>query len=168
MSELKSIHQFVVHTLDGKPFSFSVLKGKKCIIVNTASKCGLTPQFEKLQKLYDEWQPKGLLIIAFPCNDFFSQERGDATTIQHFCQKNYGVTFPVMEKIHVRGKHQHPVYKWLTSKAQNGVRNSWVKWNFQKYLINEDGTLATHVNPWVQPDAERILDWLSNGLSLPS
>lgn len=164
MSELNSIYQFEVQTLERKSFRFSDLKGKKCMIVNTASQCGLTPQYEKLQKLYECWSAKGLEIIAFPSNDFLRQESGDAETIQHFCQKNYGVTFPVMEKVHVRGKNQHPVYKWLTSKALNGVRNSWVKWNFQKYLINADGSLRGHVNPWIAPDGSKIQDWLNNGL----
>ncbi len=162
MNEPSSIHQFTTVTLEGKPFNFADLKGKKILVVNTASQCGLTHQYETLQKLYDQYKSKGLVIVAFPCNDFMNQESGTAEEIKEFCQRNYGVTFPVMEKIHVKGNEQHPIYKWLTSREENGFRNSWVKWNFQKYLIDEKGHLNGTVSPWSKPDTKKIIEWLNN------
>jgi glutathione peroxidase len=156
-----SIHSFTTLTLEKKQFDFSSLKGKKCLIVNTASECGLTPQYEDLQKLYDTYSSKGFEIIAFPCNDFKEQEKGSNEEIKTFCQRNYGVTFLVMDKVHVKGKDIHPIYKWLTSKSLNGVKSSIVKWNFQKYMIDENGYLIDFINPWTSPDCKKIKGWLN-------
>ncbi|MBN1387330.1 MAG: glutathione peroxidase, partial [Bacteroidales bacterium] len=134
-----SIYDFTVKTLEGEDFSFSELKGKKVMIVNTASKCGLTPQYEELQELWEHYGGDDFLIIGFPANNFMNQEPGSNEEIKEFCTRNYGVTFPMMSKISVKGKDMHPVYQWLTSRELNGYEDSEVQWNFQKYLIDENG-----------------------------
>jgi glutathione peroxidase len=133
----KTLHDFKCKTLDDKEFSFSSLKGKKIMIVNTASECGYTPQYKDLQALYEKYKNSNFVIIGFPCNDFGGQEPGSAGEIQSFCSKNYGVTFPLMEKVVVKGDNKCEIYKWLTSKTENGVEDSKVNWNFNKYLIDE-------------------------------
>jgi glutathione peroxidase len=143
----ESFYEFTVKDIDGNDFSFSQLKGKKVLIVNTASRCGFTPQYADLEKFYEDHKDKNFIIIGFPANNFLGQEPGTDQEIKAFCQKNYGVTFPMMSKIDVKGKDIHPVYQWLTSKERNGVRDSEVKWNFQKYLINEEGVLVDILNP---------------------
>lgn len=157
-----SIYQFTATSIDGKTIAFSDFKGKKLLIVNTASECGLTPQFKDLELLYEKYKNKNFLIIGFPSNDFAKQEPRDNTDIQSFCQKNYGVTFLMMEKTSVKGKNKHPIYGWLTSKSKNGVKSSRVKWNFQKYMIDENGHLAGIVSPVKKPDCRKIIKWLSN------
>jgi len=157
-----SIHQFVVNDLNGDSFNFSSLKGKKIMIVNTASKCGLTPQYEKLQSLYQKYGDQKFIIIGFPSNNFLFQEPGSNEEIAAFCKSNYGVTFPMMSKISVTGKDQHPVYQFLTEKEKNGVLDSRVTWNFQKYLLNEDGKLNRVISPRIQPDDQSIIDWILN------
>ncbi|MEN9302346.1 MAG: Glutathione peroxidase BsaA [Bacteroidota bacterium] len=156
----ESIYQFKVKDIEGKTFDFSSLKGKKVMIVNTASKCGLTPQYEKLEALYKKYQNKNFVIIGFPANNFMGQEPGNDQEIAGFCQKNYGVTFPMMSKISVKGKDMHPVYKFLTQKAKNGLEDSEVQWNFQKYLIDENGFLIKVVAPRTLPDDESIVKWI--------
>ncbi|WP_333693818.1 glutathione peroxidase [Flavobacterium sp.] len=156
----KSIHEFTVKDIEDGDFDFASLKGKKVIIVNTASKCGLTPQYKELQSLYEKYQNKGLVIIGFPANDFMSQEPGTNEEIGAFCQKNYGVTFPMMSKISVKGDGMHPIYQFLTQKAQNGFQDSTVEWNFQKYLINENGELERVISPRVQPNDPEIVNWI--------
>ncbi len=155
------LHQFRVKTLDGKTFDFASLRGKKVMVVNTASKCGFTPQFEQLQALYKQYGGDKFVIIAFPANNFANQEPGSAKEILEFCSLNFGVTFPIMEKVSVKGDDQHPVYKWLTQKAKNGVEESIVKWNFQKYLIDENGQLVKSFAPKVKPDDPQIIDWIT-------
>jgi glutathione peroxidase len=155
-----SIHAFKVKTLQGNEFDFSILKGKKVLIVNTASKCGLTPQYEKLQKIYDKYKSSNFEIIGFPANNFLWQEPGNANEIEQFCSVNYGVSFPMMEKISVKGSNMHPVYEFLTKKSKNGVKNSSVKWNFQKYLLNENGELEKVIPPNTQPDDRSITAWI--------
>jgi glutathione peroxidase len=155
-----SIHDFVVRNLQGNDFDFSTLKGKKILVVNTASKCGLTPQYEKLQKIYDKYKSENFEIIGFPANNFLWQEPGDSNDIESFCSINYGVTFPMMEKISVKGKNIHPVYEFLTKKSKNGVKDSSVKWNFQKYLLNEKGELEKVISPKTQPDDRSITAWI--------
>lgn len=123
----KSFYSFKTNTIDGKPFDLASLKGKKILVVNTASKCGNTPQYEKLQTLYDEYRSKNFVVIGFPANNFGGQEPGSNKDIQAFCTDNYKVTFPMMEKISVKGKDMDPIYKWLTSKAENGVMDADVK-----------------------------------------
>lgn len=158
----QSIYTFKVEDLEGKEFDFASLKGKKIMVVNTASKCGLTPQYKDLQALYEEYKDKGLVIIGFPANDFMKQEPGSNEEIGAFCQKNYGVTFPMMSKISVKGKEMHPLYQFLTQKAQNGLQDSDVEWNFQKYLLNEKGELEKVISPRTSPKDQEILNWLAS------
>jgi glutathione peroxidase len=160
VSMSQSIHQFTVTDLSGEPFDMASLKGKKVMIVNTASKCGLTPQYENLQYLYEQYNCDNFEIVGFPANNFLWQEPGSDEKIADFCQKNYGVTFPMMSKISVKGKKIHPVYAFLTQKEKNGVMDSTVKWNFQKYLIDEDGVLVRVVGPRVLPDDPSIIEWI--------
>jgi len=160
-AQTSGFYDFKVKTLEGGTFDFSTLKGKKVMIVNVASKCGNTPQYKDLEDLYVKNQGN-LVIIGFPANNFASQEPGTAAEIRKFCTENYGVTFPLMEKVSVKGKDMAPVYKWLTSKSENGVMDSEVKWNFQKYLIDENGKLDQVLDPKVQPESDKVLSWLSS------
>ena len=156
----KSFYDFTVKDIDGNDFDLSSLKGKKVMVVNTASKCGNTPQYEQLQEIYEKYGDKDFTIIGFPANNFMKQEPGSNDEIKEFCTKNYGVTFPMMSKISVKGDDMDPVYKWLTSKSENGVMDSKVGWNFQKYLIDENGNLVKMIAPKVKPDDEEIISWL--------
>ncbi|HMM10800.1 MAG TPA: glutathione peroxidase [Bacteroidales bacterium] len=156
----KSFHDFVVTDIDGKPFAFSDLKGKKVMVVNTASKCGLTPQYAKLEKLYELYGGENFVIIGFPANNFMGQEPGSNAEIKAFCSENYGVSFPMMSKISVKGSDMHPLYKWLTSKSLNGVEDSSVSWNFQKYLIDESGKLVRVMSPRTDPLDQEIVSWI--------
>ncbi len=158
--ERASIHQFKVQDLEGNDFDFSTLKGKKIMVVNTASKCGLTPQYKDLQAIYDKYKNDNFIIIGFPANDFMSQEPGTNDEIATFCERNYGVSFPMMNKITVKGKEMHPVYQFLTQKAKNGVADSEVEWNFQKYLLNEEGQLDMIISPRTLPTDEKITNWI--------
>jgi glutathione peroxidase len=159
-SQSSGFYDFKVRTLEGKDFDFASLKGKKVMIVNTASKCGYTPQYEDLQTLYEQYGQK-LVIIGFPANNFMNQEPGSAEEIRQFCTSKYEVTFPMMEKISVKGKDMHPLYQWLTSKDKNGVMDSSVKWNFQKYLIDENGKLVDVLYSKEKPESEKVINWLS-------
>ncbi|UCG27422.1 MAG: glutathione peroxidase [Bacteroidales bacterium] len=156
----KTLHDFTVETLEGEEFDLSQLKGKKVLVVNTASKCGYTPQYADLQKLYEMYGGEKFEIIGFPANNFLSQEPGTNTEIREFCTRNYGVTFPMMAKISVKGKDMHPVYRWLTSKEENGVMDSSVRWNFQKYLVDENGKLVDVAYSKVNPLSDTIVDWI--------
>ncbi len=156
----ETIYQFNVQDLSGNAFDFAALKGKKIMIVNTASECGLTPQYEQLQAVYEKYKDQNFVIVGFPANNFGSQEPGSNAQIATFCQKNYGVTFPMMAKISVEGNDQHPVYQFLTQKAKNGMEDSEVQWNFQKYLINENGELAKVFSPRVLPTDSEIINWI--------
>jgi glutathione peroxidase len=160
-SQETGFYDFKVKTLEGQNFDFSTLKGKKVMIVNTASKCGFTPQYKDLEELYNQYGGNDFVIIGFPANNFLSQEPGTATEIRKFCTENYGVTFPMMEKISVKGKDMHPLYQWLTSKAKNGVMDSEVKWNFQKYLIDEYGKLQEVIYSKEKPTSDKVVAWLS-------
>ncbi|SFQ76631.1 glutathione peroxidase [Flavobacterium akiainvivens] len=157
-----SIYQYKVKDITGKEFDFATLKGKKVMIVNTASKCGLTPQYESLEKLYKEYSSKNFVIIGFPANNFASQEPGTNDEIASFCKLNYGVTFPMMEKISVKGDDMAPIYQFLTQKEKNGLQDSEVEWNFQKYLINENGMLERVVGPKTLPDDESVTEWINS------
>lgn len=157
----KSIHQFTVTTLEGKSFDFNTLKGKKVLVVNTASKCGLTPQYKGLQALFEKYGDEKFTIVGFPANNFLSQEPGDNQEIAAFCQRNYGVSFPMMKKIDVEGNDIHPVYAFLTDKSKNGVMDSKVTWNFQKYLIDENGHLEKVISPKTAPQDAEIIDWIT-------
>lgn len=156
-----SLHQFTVEALEGESFDFSTLKGKKIMVVNTASKCGLTPQYKDLQALYEEYGSDNFVIVGFPANNFMSQEPGSNEEISAFCERNYGVTFPMMAKIDVKGKDIHPVYAFLTQKGKNGVMDSKVSWNFQKYLVNEEGVLEKVISPRTSPKDEEIIAWIT-------
>lgn len=153
-------HALSATDIHGKPFPFSQLKGHKVMVVNTASECGYTPQYKQLEQLYEKYKDKGFIIVGFPSNDFGAQEPGDEKTIATFCEKNYGVTFPMMSKVITKGEGQHPVYQWLTQKSKNGAADSVVKWNFGKYLVNEDGSLFTVLASATDPLSEQVLNWL--------
>jgi len=159
-SAQKSFYDFKVETIDGSEFDLSSLKGKKVLIVNTASKCGFTPQYEGLQELYEKYGGDNFMIIGFPANNFLNQEPGTNDEIQQFCRINYGVTFPMMAKISVKGDDMHPLYKWLTSKEMNGIMDSKVKWNFQKYLVDEEGKLIAVYYSKTKPMSEKIVNWV--------
>lgn len=157
----KSFYDFKVKDIEGNDFSLSSLKGKKVLVVNTASKCGLTPQYEQLQELYEQYGGDEFTIIGFPANNFMQQEPGSNEEIAAFCQQNYGVEFPMMERISVKGDDMHPLYQWLTQKSKNGVLDSEVAWNFQKYLIDESGNLVQMIEPKVKPDDPKIVAWVT-------
>lgn len=152
----KNIYEIKINKLDGTPLDLNKLKGKKVMFVNVASKCGLTPQYEGLEQLHQKYGGQ-LEIIGLPCNQFAYQEPGDASQIAEFCEKNYGVSFTITEKIKVRGKDQHDIYTWLTNKDVNGKFSSSVKWNFQKYLVSENGELEQKFAPTVEPMSESII-----------
>jgi len=156
----QSFYDFKVKDIDGKDFDLSGLKGKKVLVINTASKCGFTPQYKQLQALFETYGGDKFTIIGFPANNFMSQEPGTNKEIAEFCEKNYGVTFKMMSKISVKGDDMAPVYQWLTSKSKNGVMDSDVKWNFQKYLIDENGKLVNVYYSKTLPDDEQIVSWI--------
>lgn len=156
----QSFYDFKVKDIDGKDFDLLSLKGKKVLVVNTASKCGFTPQYKQLQSLFETYGGDKFTIIGFPANNFMSQEPGSNKEIAEFCKKNYGVTFKMMSKISVKGADMNPLYKWLTSKSENGVMDSDVKWNFQKYLIDENGKLVNVYYSKTLPDDEQIVSWI--------
>lgn len=157
----QSIHQFKVSDIEGNEFDFASLKGKKVLVVNTASKCGLTPQYKELQALYEKYGNEKFVIVGFPANDFMSQEPGTNDEIGAFCQKNYGVTFPMMGKISVKGDGKHPLYQFLTEKNKNGLEDNDVEWNFQKYLLDENGELEQVISPRTSPMDSRIIQWIT-------
>jgi len=161
-AQTNNFYDFTVKDIDGNDFSFNQLKGKKVMIVNVASKCGYTPQYEQLEDVYEKYKDTDFVIIAFPANNFLKQEPGTDDEIKQFCNINYGVTFPVMSKISVKGKDIHAVYQWLTSKKLNGVKDSSVKWNFQKYLISRDGILVEVIKPKTKPDDQKITNWIES------
>jgi glutathione peroxidase len=155
-STLPSLHQFTVNALDGKPVALDQFKGKKVIILNVASECGYTPQYADWQKFYDA-NKESVVVLGFPCNDFGAQEPGSATEIGAFCQKNYGVTFPMFEKVAVKGAGQAPLYQWLTDPAKNGWNNQAPSWNFCKYVVDENGKLTHFFGSNVKPDNAQFL-----------
>ncbi len=158
----QSLHDFIVEDIFGDPFDLSQLKGKKVMVVNTASKCGLTPQYEELEALYREFGGENFTIIGFPANNFMNQEPGTNEEIITFCQENYGVTFPMMSKVSVKGRDVAPVYEWLTTKELNGKQDVRISWNFQKFLIDEDGQIHDVLSPRESPRSEQVLSWLSD------
>ncbi len=151
----QSIYDIAINTLGGKPISLSEFKGNKILFVNVASKCGFTKQYKELQSLSDKYKEE-LVIIGSPCNQFGKQEPGNASQIQEFCELNFGVTFLLTEKIDVKGSKQHPLYKWLTSKDLNGKKNSSVKWNFQKYLVDDKGDFIDYYFSITKPMSSKI------------
>tara|TARA_Y100000385_G_scaffold272892_1_gene314175 strand:- start:477 stop:1034 length:558 start_codon:yes stop_codon:yes gene_type:complete len=159
-AEEKTIYQFEVEDINGNTFNFADLKGKKVMIVNTASRCGLTPQYEYLENVYQEFKDQNFVIIGFPANNFLHQEPGSNEDIAAFCKKNYGVSFPMMSKISVKGKEMDEFYQFLTLKELNGVRDSDVAWNFQKYLIGEEGKLEKVIKPKTLPNDPEVINWI--------
>lgn len=157
----ETIYSYKVNDLSGNEFDFASLKGKKILIVNTASKCGLTPQYKDLEAIYEKYKSNNFVIVGFPANNFAAQEPGSSKEISEFCQKNYGVTFPMMEKVSVKGGDMCAVYRFLTQKSKNGLQDSEVEWNFQKYLINEKGELEKVILPQVLPTDAAIVDWIT-------
>jgi glutathione peroxidase len=156
----KTLYDFKVKTIDGQNFDLSTLKGKKVLVVNTASKCGNTPQYADLEKLYKQYGGDKFTIIGFPANNFGHQEPGSNGDIKEFCTKNYGVSFQMMAKISVKGDDMDPLYKWLTEKSENGVQDAPVEWNFQKFMIDENGHWVGVVANNVSPMCDQILNWL--------
>jgi glutathione peroxidase len=155
----QSIHSFTVKSIDGKNLNLASFKGKKILIVNTASKCGYTPQYEGLEKVYEQYKDK-LVILGFPCNQFGGQEPGTNEEIVDFCKKNYGVSFPLADKIDVKGSNIAPIYQWLTSKSKNGILDASISWNFNKFLIDENGKMIAYFPSNVNPDSDAILSYL--------
>lgn len=155
MKENISIYDIKIKSLQGKLVDFSVFKGKNILFINVASKCGFTPQYKELQELNDNYSD--LVIIGVPCNQFGAQEPGTPEEINEFCEVNYGVTFLITEKVDVKGDNQHPLYSWLTSKQLNGKKNSTVKWNFQKYLVNKKGELVDYWYSLTKPTSKKII-----------
>ena len=160
MAQQKDLYGFKVNNIDKKEFDLSSLKGKKVMIVNVASRCGLTPQYAQLEELYQKYKDRNFVIIAFPSNDFKGQEPGTNEEIKEFCSRNYGVTFPIMDKVTVIGENKAPIYKWLTEKSENGTLDAEVQWNFQKFLIDENGNLVTYIEPRESPMSQTIIDWI--------
>ncbi len=155
----RSVHQFTIESLDGGNIDFSTFKGKYILVVNTASKCGFTPQYKGLQEIYELYGDK-LMVVGFPSDNFMNQEFDTNAEIAGFCEKNYGVTFPLTTKVNVKGKAMHPVYQFLTQKSKNGVLDATVSWNFNKFLLDKNGKLIAHFGSKVKPDSEEILKYI--------
>lgn len=158
-----NLYDIRINDIKGQPLDFSQFAGKKVLLVNTASACGLTPQYAQLQELYANHADQ-VEVIGLPCNDFAGQEPGTPEEIVSFCNLNYNVTFPLTEKVAIKGEHPHPIYQWLTSQAQNGHSDSEVKWNFQKYLIDEKGNLQAVFAPTTEVFSDEVLSAI--GISL--
>ena len=156
---LQALYNIKINSLSGEPLNLMDFEGKHILFVNVASKCGYTPQYKQLQELHEAFKNR-LVVIGLPCNQFGGQEPGKAEDIETFCEVNYGVKFQMTEKIDVKGENQHPLYKWLTEKAINGVKNSAVKWNFQKYLVDEKGNLVDYYFSNTSPMSSKITNHL--------
>ena len=160
-AQRSNFYSFRTKTIDGKVFDLSSLKGKKILVVNTASKCGNTPQYKDLQELYVKYGGDKFVIIGFPANNFMRQEPGTNAEIKQFCTDEYHVTFPMMQKISVKGDDIDPIYKWLTTKSLNGKMDAEVTWNFQKFMIDEKGNLVDMATPRTKPNDEKIVKWIT-------
>ena len=158
-----SVHAIKLNTLDGKPTTLGAYKGKVVLLVNVASKCGLTPQYEGLEALHKKYQDKGFTVVGVPCNDFGSQEPGTPEEIKEFCNSKYNVTFPLMEKVHVKGSEQHPLYARLTGKEAEFPGD--IKWNFGKFLIGRDGKVLKRFEPQTKPDSDEVIKALEAALA---
>ncbi len=158
---MASLHDFTVIDIEGNPFELSQLNGKKVMVVNTASECGFTSQYEQMEELYSSTDRDRFEIVAFPANNFGGQEPGSNEQIAEFCRLNFDVSFPLMEKISVKGEDQHPVYQFLTSKEQNGVTDVEMVWNFQKLLVDENGQFVKSLSPDTLPIDDEILTWIN-------
>jgi len=160
-AQSQTLHDLYAISIDGDTILFSAFKGMKVMVVNTASRCSLTPQYKALQELYETYGGENFIILAFPANDFANREPGDNEDIKEFCREKYGISFPIMQKTSVKGENMHPVYQWLTQASENGVADFKIKWNFQKFLIDEEGRLVDSVDPLVKPDSERVVEWIN-------
>lgn len=160
IAQTQDFHAFTARDIDGNELKMSDLKGKKVLVVNVASRCGNTPQYESLENLYNKYGSEKFVIIGFPANNFRGQEPGTNEEIKQFCSSTYHVTFPLMSKISVKGADMDPIYQWLTRKSENGVMDAPVTWNFQKFMIDENGKLAGMVDPNTPPDCQKIIKWL--------
>jgi glutathione peroxidase len=149
---MSNVYDFTANSLDGKPVSLRDYSGKVLLIVNTASKCGFTPQYEGLEALYQNYRDRGLAVLGFPCNQFGAQEPGTADEIGSFCQKNYGVSFPMFDKIEVNGDAAHPLYRWLKSSAKGLLGSEAIKWNFTKFLVDRQGNVIDRFAPTTKPE----------------
>ena len=147
-----NFYDFEAKKINGENISMQQFKGKTVLVVNTASKCGLTPQFEGLEKMYEKYKDKGLVILGFPCNQFAHQDPGSSSEISEFCVVNYGVTFPMFEKVDVNGKNAHPIFKYLKSQLKGGLFGSKIKWNFTKFVIDKNGNPVKRFAPTVTPE----------------
>jgi glutathione peroxidase len=150
---MSTAFDFKANSLEGKPVALKKFKGKVLLVVNTASNCGFTPQYKGLQALYDKYHTQGLEVLGFPCNQFGAQEPGEAEEIGAFCERNYGVAFPMFEKIDVNGADAHPLFKWLTAEAPGLLGSEAVKWNFTKFLVRRDGTVFKRYAPQASPES---------------
>jgi glutathione peroxidase len=149
---MTSVYEYEATSLDGKPVRLADYTGKVLLVVNTASECGFTPQFEGLEKLYEQYRDRGLVVLGFPCNQFGEQEPGSAAEIGAFCQKNYGVSFPMFEKIDVNGDAAHPLYRWLKENARGVLGSERIKWNFTKFLVDRSGQVKARYAPVTKPE----------------
>ncbi|MEN9919380.1 MAG: hypothetical protein RL662_1816 [Bacteroidota bacterium] len=159
-AQQKSLYDFKVKDIDEQEYDLSALKGKKVLIVNVASNCGLTPQYTQLEELYQRYKNQNFVILGFPCNDFREQESGTNGEIKEFCSFKYGVTFPLMDKISVKSPNKAALYRWLTEKVENGVLDAEVQWNFQKFMIDENGQVVDYLAPKESPLSDKLIGWL--------
>ena len=155
----KTIHDFKIESIDGKTINFSKFKGKKLLIVNTASKCGYTPQYKALEELQQKYKGK-LVVVGFPSDNFGGQEFQQNSEIKEFCQKNYGVTFPLTTRVDVKGETATPIFKYLCDKTQNGVLDAKIGWNFNKFIVDENGKLLAYFDSKTKPDSPEVLKYL--------
>lgn len=160
--KMKNLHQFTFEDINGDSYNFADLKGKKVLILNTASKCGYTKQYDALEKIYQQYQNDDFIVIGFPSDNFGGQEFDNNEEIASFCKLNYGVSFPLMTKSDVKGNNQNEIFKFLTQKSQNGKSDYEVKWNFTKFLINKDGSLEASYPSNITPDDPKIINWIEN------
>lgn len=163
-SAAKSVYEFKMKNIEGKEVSLSEYKGKVLMLVNVASKCGLTPQYEALQSVYGKYKDQGFLVLGFPANNFMGQEPGTEAEIKEFCSVKYNITFPLFSKISVKGDDQHPLYQYLTSKESNPEFGGEIKWNFNKFLVGKDGKIIARFEPKVKPDSEEVIQAIEKAL----
>ena len=161
---MSSLHDFEWKTIDGDPISLGDYAGKAVLVVNVASKCGLTPQYEGLERLYGSYRERGLEVLGFPCNQFAGQEPGSDAEVKSFCSTSYGVSFPLFSKLEVNGDGRHPLYAWLCTEEVGPEESGDVKWNFGKFLVGKDGRLLARFSPKVEPEAPELVDAVESAL----